>query len=541
MDSQTTFLHLPKTIRIKIYHLSGLVRSCHIDLSSEKERVALLKKRETRMQFDALGQPDRSQPRCRYWCSQRYTGPNPITHKRCWNCVCPPLPLQLLYLSRILYHETVSVLYGRNRIIVTCPKSGMLDHFNILRTLGPHAWANIQFLHLELSALICITNKIPRYEILDRQDSTGNEILTRWTAICAFIAARITPFQLRFSVLCAASDLETAVDIAESMSQLPPLNKCSIQFSDSRGNKVLRSLAKSSSLRFTKRSDERSDVSRSCWKNLPTEIRLQILEETDLVRRITPMNEWTGGGEIKIKNGRLPPSSARRCCQQCTEIPTTCFCSTRNAAFSDTCVCSFLPTAIFQVSRLFNSETTQIFFSMNIFKFSGKFLATTQFLAGLSDAAVQNMRILELHLDIGELFYGLSTPGSRAVREWHDLIALLRDRLLLSKVWLSILAGVNNTAYELAVLNEYDNHDYRWLHTTSFQLLKPLKQLQGLRKFHVSLCWSTDFEAVVEKAVMGPEYDSMAEGKVRPRLSCSYELRKGLRMPMVESLAEKDT
>ena len=530
MDSQTTFLHLPKTIRTRIYRLCDLVRPCHIDLSSEKKRVALLKERKKLY-------PERFRPQFRYPCTQRYMEPSTTIDLRCWDCVCPPLPLQLLYLSRILYHETVSVLYGQNSIMVTCRKSAMLDHFNTLRTLGLHVWANIQFLHIELSATLCISRYIPEYTILDRQDSTGSEILTHWTAICAFIAARITPFQLRLSVLCAASDLETAVDITESMSQLPPLSKCSIRFGDSRCAKALRSLAKCSSLRFTKGGDERSDMSRSCWKILPSEIRLQILGETNLVRRITPMGDWTINGQIEFEDGKRVAS--KRCCRQCTEVETSCFCPTLGAAFSDTCVCSSPPTAILQVSRLFNYEATQVFFSMNIFRFKGKFLATTQFLAGLPNPAVQNMRILELHLDFDQLYSGLSTPGSRVVREWHDLIALLRDRLLLTKVWLSILAVGPSTQYHLARLNDNGNHDYRWLHTTSFQLLKPLKQLRGLRKFHVSLCWSTDFEAVVEKAVMGPGYDSTAEGKVRRRLI--PWVRKVQHMPMIEKLAKEDT
>ncbi|CAF9926903.1 MAG: hypothetical protein HETSPECPRED_006450 [Heterodermia speciosa] len=245
-----------------------------------------------------------------------------------------------------------------------------------------------------------------------------------------------------------------------------------------------------------------------CWKNLPSEIRLQILMETDLVRRTTPMKAWMDDDKIEIEHGKLVPS---------------------------TCACYSVPTAIFQVSKLFNCEATEIFFSKNIFMFRGDLLATTQFLAGLPNPAVQNLRIIELHLDFDQIYFGLSTPGSRISREWHDLISLLRERLLLSKLWLSILAIDPDTQFKFVTLNNDGDHDYQWLHTASFQLLKPLDQLKGLRKFHVSLCWSTDFEAVVEKAVMGPEYDSLAEGK--PSYKFFLGLNSVLRMPMAESLA----
>ncbi|KAL8797106.1 MAG: hypothetical protein Q9195_000573 [Heterodermia aff. obscurata] len=414
----------------------------------------------------------------------------------------------------------------------------MLDHLSLLRTISLHAWANIRVLHIELTRTAQTQRDVFKLEALDRQGSAGDEILTHWTAICAFIAARITPFQLRLSVLCAAMDLETATDVAESMSQLPTLKKCSIHFGNNCDNKALQSLAKATALRLMKGGDERSDLSRSCWKNLPTEVRLHILMETDLVRRTPPLRVWTTDDKIKIENGKLVPSTSE-CCLQCTDASTSCFCPARNAAFSDTCVCSTIPTAMFQVSKLFNYEATEIFFSRNVFRFSGDLLATTQFLAGLPNLAVRSMRSIKLHLDFDQLYFGLSKPGSRVDREWHDLISLLRDRLLLSKLWLSILAVDNDTQYDFARINDNGDHDYKWLHTTSFQLLKPLEQLKGLKKFHVSLCWSTEFEIVAEKAVMGPEYDSMAEGKLRYYF-CSG-VKSILRMPMIESMAVRES
>ena len=471
--------------------------------------------------------PDHSRPKCRTY---------PLTYGRSGGCYCQPLPLQLLYLSHAIHQETVSVLYGQNKISVTCEKQPMLDHLSPLRTLSLHAWANIQILHIELTAALHNIRHlhVPKFEVIDRRDSTGSEILTRWTAICAFIAPRIAPFQLRLSVLCAASDLETAVDLMESMRQLPPLNKCSVHFGNSHGNKALQSLAGSSSLILTKWGGEHSGSSQSCGKYLPAEVRLQILKETDLVRR----PNWASDGNIDIETGSLVRSMSM-CCQQCTEVSTFCFCPARNAAFSDTCVCSPVPTALFQVSRMFNLEATEIFFSKNVFRFSGNFPATTQFLAALPTRAIGNIRVIELHLDFERLYSGLGKPRNEDAREWHDLIALLRDRLILSKVWLSILAVDGDTEESMVSLIDDGDNDYSWLHTTSFQLLKPLEQLKGLKKFHVSLCWSTDFESVVEKAVMGPEYDSTAEGK--PTYRFSPALEDVLRMPMVEPLAMKST
>ena len=531
MDNQPTFLHLPQTIRNKIYCMSGLVRPCPIDLSNESKRVALMKERKN-MEVELWEEPDFDEPRCRYLLPQ-YS--NPVHHKLFGDCLCQPLPTQLLYLSRTLYHETVSVLYGRNRFSVSCRKQVMLDHLNPLETLSLHAWANIQYLHLELTATLSISHGVPKYEVLDWHGSTGNAILTRWTAICAFIAARITPFQLRLSVLCAVEDFKTAIDVTESMSQLPPLNKCSVHFGHHPDSRKLRSLAKASALRLTNRDDKRLGMSESCWKNLPSEVRSQILMETDLVQRKNPKKKYITNNKINIEDGRFVTSSPL-CCWQCTEALTTCFCSPYNAAFSDTCVCSPVPTAIFQVSKLFNHEARAVFFSKNVFKFTGSFSATTRFLAGLPDLAIQNMRVIELHLDFERIYFGLSASGRHFTREWYDLIALLRDRLLLSKVWLSVLAIDTQTEDDLVSLNDNGDHDYSWLHTTSFRLLKPLKKLKGLRKFHVSLCWSTEFEAIAEKAVMGPEYDSIAEGK--PRYGFCPELKSLLRMPMIETLAK---
>ena len=492
-------------------------------------------KERKRRDVELWEEPDHVRPPCCYLFPQ---SSNPILQHRFGVCLCQPLPLQLLYLSRIIHHETTSVLYGQNKISVTCREPVMLNHLEPLEHISLQAWANIQSLHIEITAILDVEHCAPSYEVLDRHDSTGSANLTRWTAICAFIAARITPFQLSLSVLCAVKDLETAIDVTESMSQLPPLKKCSIHFGIHPDKQQLRSLAKESVLRFTKVNDEHSDKTRSCWNTLPSEVRLQILMQTDLVGSRKPLKERMMDDKIvEIENGVLVPRTGM-CCGQCTEELTPCFCPARNAAFSDTCICSPVPTAIFRVSKLFNHEATKVFFSMNIFSFGGNLHATTQFLARLPDSSVQNMRIIELHLDFQQLYHGLSVPGSPISRDWQRLIALLRDRLSLSKVWLSILTIDPDTENDFADMNAEGDHDYKWLHTTAFQLLKPLKELKGLRKFHVSLCWSTEFEAVAEKAVMGPEYDSMAEGK--PRFQFYPALNTILRMPMLESLAKPD-
>ncbi|KAK3167472.1 hypothetical protein OEA41_010599 [Lepraria neglecta] len=63
---------------------------------------------------------------------------------------------------------------------------------------------------------------------------------------------------------------------------------------------------------------------------------------------------------------------------------------------------------------------------------------------------------------------------------------------------------------------DYKTTIYAWLHTSYAHLFNPLyQQLKdtALKKFHVFLCWFLDYEAAVEREVIGPGYQRGVEGK----------------------------
>ncbi|KAL8820422.1 MAG: hypothetical protein Q9191_007520 [Dirinaria sp. TL-2023a] len=240
------------------------------------------------------------------------------------------------------------------------------------------------------------------------------------------------------------------------------------------------------------------------WKDLPTEIRIQILECTHLVRRW----DWTwchlATDGANIVDG----------CLQIPEKNLDNFCP-HNPGFGK-CTCNAgysipFPAGLFRVSRQMQLEAREVFYSWNRFVLSGSFVKSASFLTRLSSPAAHLIRKVDLTLDWDQL-WDLGTPGSRAFQEWKFLVRTMQNHLLLGELWLSIDAS--SLGHELIELNDDGDHDYSWLKRAYYQIFGPLRRLKGLKKFHVFLSWSIPYEVKAEKEVMGLDYDSAADGKI---------------------------
>ena len=183
------------------------------------------------------------------------------------------------------------------------------------------------------------------------------------------------------------------------------------------------------------------------------------------------------------------------------------------------------PFALFLVSHRMHEEAMHVFFSHNRFVLKGDLEETLRFLTKLPDRAIQSIKTLDLEISTEQL-------GSRNTL-WPRIVDLIGNRCRLGRLWLSI-----DVDYSIQNLSNFRTDRERTLlpdvllPEPCLRILDPLRRLRGLHRFHVFINVEKPWETIAEKQVMGPQYDSTAEGKLpfHLRSSCypHISIPKGL-------------
>lgn len=224
------------------------------------------------------------------------------------------------------------------------------------------------------------------------------------------------------------------------------------------------------------------------------------------------------------------------------------------------CDCWRIPSNLFLVSRTFGQLATEIFFSQNHFVLSTYYESEKEgprffhnLLASWSKPGLRYIRSLEFQLDhpwdaeeegglldwkqyrdIGSTGYTQSNvaPGEEIDPDWIGLIDFISENMVVSKLKLAINFGEDefeDIKRDSEIFRERHRDDCR-------QLVNNLRKLQELRGFHLYmslyLFWCAcdrddenhphkcgesakrmEEEAILEKQLMGSEYDSIKDGK----------------------------
>lgn len=515
MDNPPTLLQLPISIRVQIHRFCGLIRPCPVSLNFEGVRQRWIAiDLATHYRFTPQGDS-----RCLYLQKRSEKG------KRFEDglppgleCFSPPIPFSLLLLSHSFHDEVVCMLYGKNQFKINRLEHDLRDHpLRALRTLSHKALRVIESLHVGLTDIedVWFSSSLS-IERLDSKSVHGSQYIQKWAALCEDTLSQI-PAHGKFSLSCNASDTKTALQITRPLERIQPMSEASICLSADPNQKAIMEIARKVALQVTAKSNEshNSQTFRLSWNDLPKEIRLDFLSRTELVGHYYWLN-WSQNKGFEIEAGALLPR-AGVCCANCTSTLSVCTCHTIHAAISTTCTCPGVPSALFRVSKLMSAETAEVFFSQNRFILSGDFAANRSFLFNLPPAVLQHLRTVDLQLSFKQL-YDMRKQDSQKARDWEALVALIASLLQLPKVWLSV--DITQTLHTMMSLNNQGDHDYAWLRTSYAKLFDPLHQHlkgAGLRKFHVYLGWWLDYELAAEREVMGPDYDSCAEGSMSVR------------------------
>ena len=347
-------------------------------------------------------------------------------------------------------------------------------------------------------------------------NAPGKATVKACRSACLYLGHLIPPHQLSFAFYCSPSDEATALQIGGALLSLPTMKNCAISFGNL-VNKDMQPFARSVCQRLSGLYDD--SLAPFQFFKLPREIRTKILRCTDLVAY---NNGWQWGcNELAIGNGKL--ASRMLCCMDCNDTLEHCCCITEKSAYSPSCKCFSGPTTLLSVNRQMHVEATVVLFEYNRFHFSRSLLLTLRFFERLSPNSLASMRMIDFSISKSHLLLiaqGVKEQNNRDtiwLQDWVTVLDFMRQNLNLERLWLSVRIGDSADKFYIS--------DSGFTRSTMFaafmRILKPVKRLRGLARYHVFLNEMQglqEIEADAERYVMGNEYDSPADGKPAHRL-----------------------
>lgn len=322
----------------------------------------------------------------------------------------------LLLSCRAIYTEASNLLYSSNRFVIHYETKRSLQS---LRQLTASSLASLTSLKLVLNQTSCHHRRKGEWSgkccggsenaqsfcqslhtsvhdvPLEASDSSALAVLDEWHQAAAYLSSRIRPRHLQLSLVCDfhQENVQWAKEAVATLRLLPELKDCNIRLCR-RPNTELHQIAQDAALQACRRPPlecpSPPPASSSRLLGLPREIRLRILEYTDLV---TPRKEvmWDrldrgfqypdtmcAAGD---RTGIPCPLARHHGCQfflchdqlymkgdvAVYENSLGCFCRLRHAAFSSTCRCWAPPTPLFLTCRTLCEDARFVFFSLNRF------------------------------------------------------------------------------------------------------------------------------------------------------------------------------
>ena len=513
----TSFADLPESVRLKIYHFCGIVRPCPIDLRAEGRQLKRRRELETkRIQqgWTAAHREEELEDSCLYRIRARGETPHDNIVRSASDCKCPPLPTQLLYVSRFVHDEIVPLFFGLNRFRVYYRND---YSFRLLWLLSDKALACMRALHIRLNFWPCLRGHDDNSDhpcgLCEARESDeppisvetdfGKKLVHNWQILCKQLSARLTPGVLAFSFIADAQDFLTAKILCKALARLPKLKECAIRLGRAPSQDISR-LARKTALKMLFGKHGVSSTF-TPYSRLPKEIKLLILSYTDLGLLRGSGSAFKTNERINVLNNKN--TQCGWCCERCTSSYEQCCCPWKRAAFSTTCTCRRIPASLLSLSREMRQDAYEVLLSSNCISFSQGPGKTLKFLMTLPSFTLQYYRHIQF---LWESFEHL-TPWFEAGLdlEWRQLIQYMKTHLNLSNLRVTInCKDISNADLWLHSIDEA-----KPIFDACVNMLSPLPVLQGLKSFHVYLGWFRCLEAISEHAVMGPLYDSFADSK----------------------------
>ena len=484
------FTDLPQNVRVKIYILAGLVRACPVDI--RKEGIRHTHGRSYQSIHRLTGGGRKLEEKSCYYDRQVNGGSSMPMDLRCF---CLAIPLQLFYLCRSIHDEVVSILYGRNKFQFTWIKFGGLQ---LVRKLSPIAFASMTSLHVFLY-------RSPGTDLSAKNLIASPSEYQDLRALCERMAQFVPESQMGFKFTCIPTDVKMGRQIARALQLLPVMKDCAISYGSIQDMELKR-LVQDTGLYLLGAGVVALKAPKTPFpfEKLPMDIRRLVLGHTDLVARYVRIR-WEPDitDELRIHDGKL--ECRRGCCIKCSNYGEGCFCSSGRAAFSTTCVCYQFPTAIFLVSRMMCHEAHKVFLSQNRFIVTGETTLTEKFLSSHT-AWLNRLRKIDFGFDNTQILRWISGSSNCDPPRWQELVGLIETHCSLPILEVSLDAG-NRWFYDQIATKNKVKYGLRLMQLYR-QIIKPWRNVKGLRQFHVLFEGFEEYDGVPE--VLFQYYEQVA-------------------------------
>jgi len=507
-----TFLELPELVREKIYYLSGLIRSCPVDLTpSQASSIPL------------PGRGDRGARRVCYY-QLRKKGDN--TLGGCYrDCVCPKLPTELLLLSKAVYKDASAALYGKNKFVL---RAHTASHLNALKNMPPQAiaamtsllirlncwpcpWGHDEVDPNNLNCYICSTAVQDSDPVLDLNTRSGQEIAALWGTLCSDLSAHVTPRQLNLTFICDTESPSDAEQITASLTKLPRLKTCTIRLGRSK-NPILTSISRTVSQKMTQDFIAQGPFP---FQNLPRELRLQILDHTHLGRLGIYHPKFSS---FRVENNKLIHGQSEKfgrpiCCSKCTHTFADCCCPTAYSSYSISCDCRLIPWSLFTVSKQMHADAFEVFYSKNKFEFCQDPSATISFFRSMPPSSLFFVHRLEFRF-LEEQFEEWEDEGWN--EKWSELVQYIKMNMNLPR--LEITIDMTQT-FELFMFQDDSidlDEDMRFVDDIYWHVATTLSELEGLKNVTFILGGWKDMKGLLERKVLGERWKGESQRKEEP-------------------------
>lgn len=180
MDSrsqQISFLDLPQSVRVQIYHLFRLLRPCPIDFSDEPYRISLSEVvvpnnicTGLSVRWNCTYLKHRADPKAYLFGSKKF------------ECYGPRIPLELFRINKRLHHEAFSLFYSLNKFQL---RSRLPSDLQILQNLSPSILSSLTSLYIDFG--IVENSKYALY-----RPRRSAELLSQWNITAETLARCVT-------------------------------------------------------------------------------------------------------------------------------------------------------------------------------------------------------------------------------------------------------------------------------------------------------------------------------------------------------------
>ncbi|EPE33218.1 hypothetical protein GLAREA_06230 [Glarea lozoyensis ATCC 20868] len=518
--SSASFLDMPENIRLRIYTYAGLIRLCPIELNVPEGYCF--------RDYDSSWGTDRStEERCLYVIRLRGGDRSIVPLPRHLaqahsepDCLCPRLPIQLLYVSRRSYEDVFPVFYSRNKFIMRYKSA---DDLPIFLNLNHHILSTVKDLLVRFNSWPCarghphiVGRQVGRFRCsnclsmppspdyaLEMATSAGTGLLVAWKTISTHLASSIRPKQLNFAFICDVAALNSGKAVVEPLLMLPTLNRCTIRLNN-RPNYALNSLARDVSVATTQ-----SLVLPSRpfpFDRLPRELRLHVLGYTHLGRH----NGYLKRDElIRIQDGKLVRGSrstvhkGNQCCRQCTHIAIDCCCPSSFAAYSITCVCRRLPSALVYVNREMRQDALTVLLRENCFDCEQDPDKSIEFLSQFPAGRLKYIREIQFRFSES----GVKHWGNQNYSEqWLSLVKFIKARLNVPALSITVVTDTFDLGMDP---HSSDEGVQRHIYNIYCDITRSLCVLDGIGHIKFELGCFGQLESLMSRKVVGKDREEL--------------------------------